>query len=231
VCNSNKPQHSYKYGIRCLMLCERHCCLSTALDRRFLRCRGKIKSFGLIEALIASFVLVTVIVGATWLASSNLKSALTSKENLMAEHVATDLSEKILVLNSAGFLDYDTDSFDKTIPDNIIPVECFDTLAIKSGLPEGCVKANGKSKLFVPPTGSDENGFILLAEDYLPGLLGNTFAYRIAMKDGVEDNVAGFIIPSAKKRTVMVIVGWDPDSSGKYTKRYYQSVTITDYAK
>jgi hypothetical protein len=84
----------------------------------------KLKSFGIIEAVIASAIVVVLISGTVSLSSSSLRSSSLNTAYFESEHIADDLMEQIYSAKSAGKLYFDS----RTAGTNeLFSIDCFDT--------------------------------------------------------------------------------------------------------
>ena len=87
----------------------------------------KLKSFGLVEAMIASFIAITVLSGAVALASSVNKSTTTESSYAKAEQIADNFLENLNFANSQGRIFFDDRSklYDKSA--GSYSIDCFDS--------------------------------------------------------------------------------------------------------
>lgn len=88
----------------------------------------KLKSFGLIESLVASFVVLVVIGAAVGLASSSTKTSSASVSKIIASDISKSTMEKLIFLNRAKLIDYDGQT-DRAH----LSCECLDTVFISNG--------------------------------------------------------------------------------------------------
>lgn len=76
---------------------------------------NKLKSFGLIEALVSSFIILAVIGAAVGLARSNLKTSSNSVLKLGAGSISSSVMEKIIFLNNEQMIDYEDSGREGTL--------------------------------------------------------------------------------------------------------------------
>lgn len=199
----------------------------------------KIKSFGLIEAMIASFIAITVLSGAVALASSVNESTTTDSSYSQAEQIADNFLENLNFANSLGVLFFDT----RTLPvgSGIFSIECFNTDPTKSITAKSCRGAYTPSLHpdFVDfywnsnrtERDTSDPGYYKINKDeinngaFSPGFfkIKTTINTPVACK-----TVAGVAIPANKCRVVDVEIKWS-ENVGDQT--YRVSRYITDWTR
>lgn len=88
----------------------------------------KLKSFGLIESLVASFVVLVVIGAAVALATSSTRTSSKSISKIIASDILAGTIEEIIFLNNAKLIDFKDQK-----SDGKIYFRCLDTGFLSSG--------------------------------------------------------------------------------------------------
>jgi len=92
----------------------------------------RIKSFGLVEAMIASFIAITVLSGAVALANSINKSTTIDSSYSQAEKIADNFLENVSFANSTGIVFFDdrgSSMVDQGQSSKVFSINCFDSLS------------------------------------------------------------------------------------------------------
>lgn len=200
--------------------------------------RGKAKSFGLIEAVVASMVVVLVLSAAVALASSSLRTMLTSDAYREAEHISGKIFGQIEAGKTAEKI-----SFNGSVSgQGILPISCFDTDYYFSN------RVSCKNILFDPGLPYEE-GSVQSADGYVDAISSNDnfingyFKYKVRVlkadqmytvsANGVTSNESfcrgtksDITIPADQCRLVEVDVKWSEHSGDKY---YYQTEYFTNW--
>lgn len=182
------------------------------------------RSFGLIEAIAASTIIIIVVSGAVALAAGSMKSSLSDQSYLEAENIAEGIFEKVQEKKSQGkaYFVKSSDSAD------FFPVQCFDVAyavenasscfdqtsqLTKTGL--GYKKENVADN-FVSYTGSTN-----------PAFGDNFFSYNVVVSapSGLETST---VYPTDKIVNVKVVVKWN-DVGGE--KKYYARQYFSDWER
>jgi len=178
----------------------------------------KLRSFGIIEVMIASVIIILVLSSAVVLSSSSVRLANKNDVYSMAAQISDDILEQIVFtksLNKASFIS------DTGI--NRFPVECFSTiLSEKTGT--NCASASDylPKNLVLP---ADTGGFEVYKIDgstYPP----DYFRVQVSVKkpSGASSMCQGSDIPGDKCRYVRVEVKWtDAAGDEKYDTAQYFS--------
>lgn len=208
--------------------------------------RIKFPSFGLLEAIIASMVIVLLLSGAVTLASTSLHSATTNSNFHEAEHIADILAEKVVAAKSAGKITFSGQLSD----DSLIPIACFNASDATLDNNAKCRKGNDITKPFkdelpfpVPHPGTryDDDNFVkvLKSDDRVPFddtiFANGYFKWKMVLENGPGGaigercpSVTGVQIPDSKCRVVRITVKWGEfTSKEQFVLRQY----ITDWEK
>ncbi len=191
---------------------------------------GKLKSFGLIESVAASTILVIVVSGALMLASSAIKTASSDQAYLEAENVAEFIFEKVQEKKSQGRV-----YFVKPIPSPVdsFSIECFDT--VKAYSSNECFESsgNGASK-----TGLDylKSDMVTLPPDVLipynglanPAFGVDFFRYSVTVSTPSYFLGTDNLFPKEKIVSVNIKVSWE-DVGGR--KDYYARQYFSDWER
>jgi len=185
--------------------------------------KDNLKSFGLVEAVVAIFIVVIMLVGVVSLSSSSLRSSMLNSAYLEAEHIADNLLEQIVKAKAEGKLSFLEHPADR----EVYSIDCFDW--------ENITLLECLGKIDLPYKGlADAAGYIKISGDDLqnPGFSNNYFSWRIEVKNPSEQGlancreIAGEDIPQEKCRFVEVDVKW-LEQTGE--KNYYQTQYFTDW--
>lgn len=193
----------------------------------------QIKSFGLVEAMIASVIVVIILTGALALASSANRSVALDSSYTQAAQIGEDLFGRINILRSTGKLDF-------TGSGNGVSIDCFDStkfheagsscsadisaLPIKLDLLQEAIDASG----FAPigHKSDDGNLDVLKNPAFPPGFFRlKTTVWTPA--DGCR-GADSLQIAKEKCRFVKVEIRWN-EQSGE--KAYNISEYITDWQR
>jgi type II secretory pathway pseudopilin PulG len=188
----------------------------------------KIKSFGLIESIAASTIMVVVVSGALALASSSVRTASSDQAFLEAENIAEFVFEKVQEKKSQGEAYFVKPN---PAPANSFSIECFDTTVAYSNL--NCFKSidrSTKTGLDYVQTDIEQSGgkhsveFNGLAN---PAFGAGFFKYSISVDKPTyfEDSI---VFPKDKIVSVNVEVTWN-DVGGE--KKYYARQYFGDWER
>jgi len=175
----------------------------------------KLKSFGIIEAVIASGIVVVVLSGALILSSSALRSATLESSYLEAEHIADSAMEQIMLAKTSGKVSFSTFARDQA------SIDCFDTL-LRNQL--GCSALGYYS-------GADISaGYVKVKSANVSSAFpDNFFKYKVTIPDSNNRDCRKFAdsdLPKEKCRVVNIDVLWE-ESSGQ--KQYHLSQYFSDW--
>jgi hypothetical protein len=206
----------------------------------------KIKSFGLIEAMIASFIAITVLSGAVALASSVNKSTTIDSSYSEAEQIADNFLENLNFANSQGRIFFDARSLmvDGGTVDPIFSIDCFN-----SALTNACHQEYGptldnpkfldfywNNSRTIADTADPSSYQITKAELNNDSFPDGFFKIKTTIRSARDSldtidvckTVAGVAIPVSKCRVVDVEVRWS-ENVGDQT--YKVSKYITDWTR
>ena len=203
----------------------------------FKRKKIQLASFGIIEAIIASFIIVLMVSGAVALSSASVRTSLLNDSYLQAEHIADSVMEQIVAAKSAGKLYFDSSSRTPAQLLSIFSIDCFATA--NRSLP-GCKLSNGAFRPEVPYVGMVTTDFSddyvkVKSKDVSPAFPDGYFSWKLDIKKpdvatGIGTrfcrSVAGINIPVDKCRFAEIEVKWT-ESSG--IKQYYLTQYFTDW--
>lgn len=105
----------------------------------------KLKGFGLIESLVASFIILVVIGAAVGLASSSARTSSRSISRIAASDISKSIMEKLIFLNNADLID-----FEDLAPDGKISYKCLDTAFLSGGQENEICTDNSSSNRLSP---------------------------------------------------------------------------------
>lgn len=206
----------------------------------------KIKSFGLIEAVIACTILIILLTAAITLTTTSLRGSELSQSYFQAEHISDDILERIAADKSRGLLSF-IKTADDPAPDEIFSIDCFDHQKSYGKLScESSTKFKGQlqyNDYGLPDPSKDY--FIPVKHDKAPSFADDYFSFRVFTRlssemptaiDGgksrcrsiVDPSVRQIEIPADKCRFVEIDIKWQ-ESTGE--KRYYQTQYFADWEK
>lgn len=207
----------------------------------------KIKSFGVLEALIASMIIVVLLSAAVVLATMSVRSSSQNTNFHEAEHLSEDLIEQMFYAksNNLAYFAAGTYSAEK------FPMECFDTDIVQT---EGLCKSSGVYKDGLPytsqteivPTGEVHGGFVRVKQKDVanPGIADNYFYWKIDIYTpgdahlvdfgfggplpiaGKCRDIGGVSLPAQKCRLSEIEIQWT-EATGD--KRYFETQYLTDW--
>jgi len=199
---------------------------------------NKFKSFGIIEAVIASAIVVILISGAVSLSSSSLRSSSLNTAYFESEHIADDLMEQIYSAKSAGKLYFD--SRDIVSTDTLFPIDCFDTSYWRSSC-DGVISAGAElpyntDTIFSGALGSE---YVDVGKDDISPAFPDVFySWKISINKPSEMQPpisgcrsvsdSGNAIPEEKCRFAQIDIKWN-ESSGE--KHYYLTQYFADWER
>lgn len=190
----------------------------------------KIKSFGLIESVAASTILVIVVSGALALASSSIKTASYDQAYLEAENVAEFIFEKVQEKKSQGEA-----YFVKPVPSpaDSFSINCFDTVKAYSSNECFGSSGNGTSKtglnyLKSDMTPSAPDVFVPYNGSANPAFGVGFFSYSISISTPSYFLASDSLFPKEKIVSANIKVTWD-DIGGK--KNYYARQYFSDWER
>jgi len=189
----------------------------------------KLSSFGIIEAIIASFIIVLMVSGAVALSSASLRTALLGGSYLEAEHIADSVMEQIVASKSAGKLYFDSSPRTPVQLESVFSIDCFDSAKRNKS---GCL-VRGAFRPEVPyvlTTEFDADNFVKTkSKDISPSYPDDYFSWRLKINPSNSQNcklVDDIAIPLEKCRFAEIEVKWT-ESTG--VKHYYLSQYFTDW--
>jgi len=209
-----------------------------------LRFKNKLKSFGLIESIIASMIIVILLSGAVALSASSLRGITYDSNYHEAEHIGEILAEKIVVAKSTGQIDF-LKGITASLKDPFFSIECFDSDNISdllgSGADSNCRKTSGAIKSALPFP-NDRNRFddqnyvsVVAGDSGVPfddtAFANEFFWWKIDIQNGPGGgcpSISGVDIPPSKCRVALISVKWEqPTGAQTYSFKQY----FTDWEK
>jgi hypothetical protein len=187
------------------------------------------KSFGLIEAIAASTIIIIIVAGALSLSTYSIRSTANDSAYFEAENISESLFEKINEKKSAGLATFFAGENSST---SAFPIDCFDYSQAQNPLcaATGLDFTNIKSDYFTPYVFTGVN------PAYAPGF----FSWKIVITKPLADPnatgysrtyndnftackaVSGVSIPPEKCRMIHVEVKWSDQGRDKnYTASQY----------
>jgi len=206
----------------------------------------KVKSFGLIEAIIACSILIILLTAAITLSSTLLRGSQLTQSYFEAEHIADDILERVLADKSRGLLSF-IGSVDNPVEGEIFSIDCYDNqkgygkLSCQSG-----AKYKGQlpySDYGLPDPAKDY--YISVKHDKAPSFPDNYFSLKVSIRRPSEmpteidqgksrcrsiENSSGqqVDISPDKCRYAEIDIKW-VEPSGE--KKYYQTQYFADWEK
>jgi hypothetical protein len=190
----------------------------------------KLKSFGLIESVAASTILVVVVAGSLTLASSAIKTASSDQAYLEAENVAEHIFEKVQEKKSQG-----SAYFIKPVPSpaGSFSIKCFDTVEAYSS--NECFESsgNGASKTGLDYLKSDmvasaPDVFVPYNRPANPAFGVGFFSYSVAVSTPEYFSGADGLFPEEKIVSVNIKIKWS-DVGGE--REYYARQYFSDWER
>lgn len=203
----------------------------------------KVKSFGLIEAMIASFIAITVLSAAVALSSSVNKSTTIDSAYSVAERLADNYLENLGFANSQGRIFFDNRGhyIDGSGASRAYSINCFDTRFAKPCRDElsGDIYDDFFATLWNDSLTKFDNIDTYLVQSKLIGnesfpndffkirVQINNSPYKNASGTSVCPSVSGLDIPPEKCRAVDVEVKWSENTGDNEYKvsRYFTDWT------
>lgn len=196
--------------------------------------KGRIKSFGIIEAMVASIVIILVLTGAIALTTNLVQGSTLDSSYQEAETVAEEVFSQIEAAKAAGSL-YFVASADAA--DTRFPIECFDNSVINDATnPDRARCFTDANSLYnkllsfytlgdsgVYAAGQfDANSFFTVSQNRNKAISEGFFKVKttITRPAGNCQAVGGVTIPSGRCRRVDVKVQWE----GRNGTQTYQAV-------
>lgn len=198
----------------------------------------KLKSFGIVEAMVASLVIILLLTGAVAVSSALIKNSTLDASYQEAESVAEEVFSLVEASRAKGELSF----FGNVAGDGIYPIECFDTDFI-SNLAKNteCLKGGeyqallpyftlNKDKRFKPSDFS-ANMFVV-SQERNPNFPSGFFKLKVEVPDDPSSysclGHSSLNVPSEKCRLVDVTVSWQ--ERGR-EQNYYISQRFTNWQK
>ena len=183
----------------------------------------KFKSFGLIEAIISSGIIIIFVVAMAFVSVKANKIAEESKHTQVAKMIATDFFERFFMLRDTGHV-----TFSSSQDNQVISVECFAT-----DKAENCKNnildayPQNKAPFFDMISGESFGSYKFIAHDYLAADELNDDFFKIKTQVsraecGKQNNLK---IPSSQCRIISLEIIWQ-ESSG--VKRYQENQFVGD---
>jgi len=197
----------------------------------------KIKSFGLVEAIIASAIVAVVLTAMVRLASNSLKNSLLNSAYLEAEHISDDLFEKVAEAKAAEKLVFYVPT---SIPVGKVSIDCFDWANYYSSHKADCEGQAQSANIELPYKDllPNPDGFFEVPKSkYSPAFPPEKyFWFKIALKtldklDPRQNNcrdVAGVEIDGGRCRMMETEINWK-EASGE--KKYFLTQYFADWNK
>jgi len=209
----------------------------------------RIRSFGVIEALIASMIIVVLVSAAVVLASISVRSSSQDTSFHEAEHLSEDLIEQLFYAksNNLAYFTAGTYSAEK------FPIECFDTdlaqtepLCKSSGVYKDGLPYNSETQFVVPSDLWPNGGFVRVKQADIanPSVANDYFYWKLdiytpgdshltdfgfggpAPIPGKCREIGGVSLPAQKCRLCEIEIQWT-ESTGD--KRYFETQYLTDW--
>lgn len=182
---------------------------------------NKNKAFGVIEAIIASFVVVVAAASTVALSSGTLRASIQDSNYFEAEHIAEELMEEIYSAKASEQLYF----IEGDYGDGVYSIDCFDT-AGRSG--RNCLA--GQPSLY--------DGVLIGTDGFVSGFPGQSnpsfsddfFRWFVNVRTPLDCRASdGAGIPQGKCREVDIEVRWG-ESSGDEDS-YILSQYFTDWER
>lgn len=190
----------------------------------------KIKSFGIIEALVASVVMILVLTGALALSSNLVKSSSVDSSYREVESIAEEIFSSVESARAAGEIEFVASQTNT----QKYPIECFDSSFINSGNPRAadCLTTIGDYRNSLPFATLSDNkryssdqfdsgGYFSVTQSRSMSIPGGFFKFRSSVvSDGCLGLDGAVTIPGERCRKVLLEVKWE-DKNGLQT---YKSI-------
>lgn len=199
----------------------------------------KIKSFGIVEALIASMVIVLILTGAVAVSSSMIKNSSLDASYQEAE----SLAEEVFSLIEAGRATGELTFVGGTSGSGIYPIQCFDSEFINNSTSNApCFESGSTYQTLLPYytfgggndySSSQFNGaYFPVTRVRNPNFPSGYFEIKIQVPDDPGSyecvKVAGFEAPSERCPLVDIEVQWE---EGGKVQKYYALQRFTDWQR
>lgn len=199
----------------------------------------KIKSFGIVEAMVASLVIILLLTGAVAVSSALIKNSTLDASYQEAESIAEEVFSLIEASRAKGELSF----FGNVSGDGIYPIECFDSDFIQNGsknieclnsgdyqalLPYNTLNSNKRFK----PADFNPTGFVI-SDERNPNFPSGFFNLNVQVPDDPASYTclssgSDVVVPWQKCRLVDVTVSWQERG---HLQKYYISQRFTSWQK
>ncbi len=181
----------------------------------------KLKSFGLIESIIGSVIIVLVLTAAAALASSTSKSARLNSAYFEAQHISDELLSYVIQSEVSGRAYFDEAT---RASSTYYSIDCFSSDKILN--PPCRSLATQFSNLILVNPARDSQGYIPIGGASLknPAFSSNNFSYKISVKKPEDLNysdcgkVGSTTIPPLKCRYFELDIKWQEPTGEKHYK-------------
>jgi len=196
-----------------------------------MKINRKIKSFGIVEAVISSLVVIIVLSAAVFLSMSATKTTEVNSSYSEAQHISDLILERIQLIKSNGRLYFDKD--DSREPD-MISIDCFGTSEyLRPG--SVCQRRNmDEYPLDQFPylnLSLESDSYVVAPEDWFnESVFGaGYFRFMVNVEELDACHTSGSVlIDESKCREVSVSVKWQEQSREQI---YKQTAYITDWER
>lgn len=187
----------------------------------------RLNSFGIIEALVASLVIILILTGAIALTTNLVKSSTIDESYQEAEGIAEEIFSNIETSRSTGEIYFVTADSEGVK----YPVECFDNDFVNgsSSLRTSCFDSSNQYRNLLPfrtlstmtnysADQFDANNFYSVSQPRSVSVSPGYFKFKVqVLSDGCL-GVSGVSVPSEKCRKVVVEIKWE-DKNGQEVYR------------
>jgi len=196
----------------------------------------KLRSFGLIEAVIASTVMALILIGSAVLSSSTLKTSVVEQNYHEAEHIADALLEKVRSAKESGLVVFTKNQDADLGSSELLSVDCFATPK-RDGANCKTAGAGGTYKEPLPYYNGmveDGDGYILVKNNLKIPFNSSNFAngffrWKMTVTRSTScQSIGGVSIDSWKCRLIQAEIRWNqPTGEKSYLIRQY----FTDWSR
>ena len=200
--------------------------------------KRKLRSFGIIEAMVASIVIILVLTGAVALIANLVKASSIDASYQEAETIAEEVFSGIEAARATRELEFVAGP----IGDGRFPIECFSNSYISgtgNPLQAECLTSDGKYKKLLPfytlsnsdvfnPSQFDSGSYFTITQKRSATTPSGFFKFNTSVDGGPCLDMTGVDISQERCRKVTVTVKWE-DKNGPQT---YEAIErFTDWQR
>ena len=187
----------------------------------------KLKSFGIVEAVISSMIVIIVLSAAVFLSMSATKTTEVNSSYNQAQHIADLILERLQLIKSNGRLYFD----DVSRGQETVSIDCFDTNRF-SGCLSGMSEDYPLDQFPYRNLAVGSDGYITAPNSWFDSsAFGDGYFKFIVLVEQLSSgcHTSGTIsVDNTKCRKVTISVKWEEQSR---EQNYKQAVYITDWER